>query len=66
MPWEVIHFFVNAVEAIAAMAGVLVAGLLITLTGLWILPKIFGVKPETLEDSELDEERISDPGRSRP
>ena len=61
-----IHFFVNAVEAIAAMAGVLVAGLLITLTGLWILPKIFGVKPETLEDSELDEERISDPGSSRP
>jgi len=44
----------------------LVAGLLITLTGLWILPKIFGVKPETLEDSELDEERISDPGSSRP
>jgi hypothetical protein len=46
MPWEVIHFFVNTVEVIAAMAGVLASGLLIALTGLWILPKIFGVKAE--------------------
>ena len=58
MPWEVLHFFANFVEVIAALAGILVAGLLVTLAALWILPKILGVTAEPLEDSEPDEGAI--------
>lgn len=54
MPGEVLHFFVNLLEVVAALAALIGAGLLITLAGLWIVPKIFGVTPETLEDADSD------------
>jgi hypothetical protein len=58
MPRDVLHFFVNLVEVIAAIAGVLIAGLLVTMAGLRLLPRIFGVTAEPLEDSDLDEEDL--------
>lgn len=58
MPGEVLRFFVNLVEVIAAIAAVLTAGLLITIAGLWILPRILGATAEPLEDSDLDLEAI--------
>ena len=58
MPRDVLHFFVNLVEVIAAIAGVLTAALLVTLAGLRLLPRIFGVTAETLEDSDPDEEGL--------
>jgi hypothetical protein len=56
MPRDVLHFFANSVEVIAALIGLLLAGLLVTMAGLWIVPRIFGVTEEQLEDSDLDEE----------
>lgn len=61
MPWEVIHFFVSFVEVIAAVAAVLVAGWLVTMAGLWLLPRILGATAEPLEDSYLDDEAIPHP-----
>jgi hypothetical protein len=58
MPGDVLRFFVNLVEAIAAVAAVLTAGLLVTLVGLWILPRILGATAEPLQDSDLDLEAI--------
>jgi hypothetical protein len=60
MPWEILHFFANLLEVIVALAGILFIALLITMAALWILPKIFGVTEEPLEDSDLgqDEEFI--------
>jgi hypothetical protein len=58
MPGEVLRFFVNLVEVIAAVAAVLTTGLLVTMAGLWILPRILGVTAEPLENSDLDLEAI--------
>jgi hypothetical protein len=58
MPGDVLRFFVNLVEAIAAVAAVLTTGLLVTIAGLWILPRILGVTEEPLDDSDLDLEAI--------
>jgi len=54
MPGDVLRFFVNLVEVIAAVAAVLITGLLVTMAGLWILPRILGATAEPLEDSDLD------------
>jgi hypothetical protein len=61
MPWELIHFLESSVEVIAVVAGVLIAGLLIALAGLWLLPKILGATAEPLEDPYLDDEAIPHP-----
>lgn len=58
MTGEVLRFFVNLVEVIAALAAVLTTGLLVAVAGLWILPRILGVTAESLEDSDLDLESI--------
>ena len=53
---EILHFFANLVEVLAALAGILSVALLITMAALWILPKIFGVTEEPLQDSDLDQD----------
>jgi len=58
MPREVLHFVVSFVEVIAALAALLVAGLLITMAGLWITPRILGLKVEQLEDYDPDDEDV--------
>jgi hypothetical protein len=58
MVWEALHFVLNVVEVIAAIAGVLGVGLLVAMAGLWILPRILGVTEEPLEDSDPEDEVI--------
>ena len=58
MPGDVLRFFVNLVEVIAAVAAVLITGLLVTMAGLWILPRILGATAEPLEDSDVDLEAV--------
>jgi len=59
MPRDVLHFFLNVVEVLAVLIGLLAAGLLVTIAGLWLIPKLFGVTPETLDDDpNVDDFRL--------
>jgi hypothetical protein len=61
VPRDILHFLVGFVEVVAAIAGVIIAGLLITLAGLWLVPKMLGATAEQLEDSDPDEEPFLHP-----